>query len=65
VCDIGASGAFVWNGVPAGNLWFAVVGDNNATYEGTWGRITAGERGGSTPSGRCGVTARNNFSTCP
>ena len=40
-------------------LWFLVVGDNAAT-EGSWGLTSAGaERGGTTPSGQCGVTIKN------
>ena len=65
-CDLGTSGSSTWNAVPAGNLWFVVVGDNNATIEGTWGTDgVGGQRGGTTASGFCGATTRNNGTTCP
>jgi len=64
-CNLGTTGSATWNGVPAGNLWFAVVSDNNQTLEGSWGTTTGGERGGSNASGQCGLTARNNLATCP
>jgi trimeric autotransporter adhesin len=65
VCSLGVSGAATWTGVPAGNLWFVVVGDNNGTIEGSWGKTTSGERGGASASGYCGTTGRDNASTCP
>jgi hypothetical protein len=65
VCDLGSSGAVTWPGVPAGSLWFVVVGDNDATVEGSWGKMTSGERGGGTASGLCGMAGRDNSGTCP
>jgi len=65
VCHLGASGAATWSAVPAGSLWFVVVGDNDAVTEGSWGMMTSGERGGTLASGRCGLTARDNAGTCP
>ena len=65
VCDLGATGNANWAGVPAGNLWFVVVGDDNATTEGSWGTTSAGERGGATVSGQCGITTRDNSASCP
>jgi len=65
-CGIGTSGSFPWAGVPAGNLWFVVVSDDGAGFEGSWGTDGAGAPlGGSTPSGQCGITARSNSGTCP
>ncbi len=64
-CNLGIDGIKTWLGVPAGNLWFVVVGDNDQTLEGSWGTMTSGERGGSAASGQCGLTTRNNLSTCP
>jgi subtilisin-like proprotein convertase family protein len=64
-CDLGASGLATWTGVPSGNLWFVVVGDNNATVEGTWGTDSGGHRGGATASGFCGAITRDNAATCP
>jgi hypothetical protein len=65
VCNLGTSGAASWTGVPAGSLWFVVVGDDDATTEGSWGHATAGERGGTTASGQCSITTRDNSGTCP
>jgi hypothetical protein len=64
-CNLGALASAAWTGVPGGNLWFVVVGDDDATTEGSWGTTTAGQRGGTTASGRCGLTTRNNNATCP
>jgi hypothetical protein len=64
-CDIGISGTTTWSSVPAGNLWFVVVGDDNATTEGSWGTTSTGQRGGAVSSGQCGLTSRNNAATCP
>jgi hypothetical protein len=65
ICDLGATGSASWTGVPAGNLWFVVVGDNNQTSEASWGTSTGGERGGASASGFCGMTTRDNSGTCP
>jgi hypothetical protein len=64
-CDRGTSGSVSWTGAPAGNLWFVVVGDNNAATEGSWGTMTSGQRGGTSASGQCGMTTRDNAGTCP
>ena len=64
-CDLGTTGSASWTGVPAGNLWFVVVGDNDATSEGSWGAMTSGERGGTSASALCGITTRDNSGTCP
>jgi hypothetical protein len=64
-CNLGGLASATWTGVPAGNLWFVVVGDDDAATEGSWGMTSAGQRGGTTPSGRCGLTTRNNGATCP
>jgi subtilisin-like proprotein convertase family protein len=64
-CDLGVSGSTTWSGVPAGSLWFVVVGDDNVSTEGSWGTMTSGERGGAVASGLCGVSTRNNAATCP
>ena len=66
VCGLGPLGSYDWLGVPAGDLWFLVVADDAASTEGTWGLDGAGaDRGGSTASGFCGFTTRNNAGTCP
>ena len=65
-CDLGTTGSASWTGVPPGNLWFVVVGDNNATVEGSWGTDGSGaQRGLGTASGQCGMTARDNSGVCP
>jgi hypothetical protein len=64
-CDLGTSGSATWSSVPAGNLWFVVVGDDNASVEGSWGTDSGTQRGGVTPSGQCGMATRNNAGTCP
>jgi subtilisin-like proprotein convertase family protein len=65
-CDLGPSGSATWTEVPAGSLWFVVVGDDDATTEASWGTDgTGAQRGGSSPSGRCGMTTRDNAAACP
>lgn len=65
VCGLGGSGAFAWNGVPAGDLWFVVAGDNGLTTEGLWGNASTGPMMGAMPSQVCGMTSRVNLTTCP
>jgi hypothetical protein len=64
-CNLGTSGSATWGGVPAGNLWYVVVGDDNAATEGSWGATSGGQRGGASASGLCGMSARDNTGTCP
>jgi hypothetical protein len=65
-CNLGTSGAASWTAVPAGSLWFTLVGDDDGTTEGSWGRDgTHAERGGATVSGLCGTTVKNTTGTCP
>jgi subtilisin-like proprotein convertase family protein len=64
-CGLGVSGAATWTGVPAGNLWFVVVGADNFGTEGSWGLGTGGQRGGTAASGQCGNGVRDNTATCP
>jgi len=66
VCDLGTAGSATWSGVPSGDLWFVVVGNDDATTEGSWGTDgTGAERGGGTASGLCGLVTRNNSGACP
>ncbi|HET9298299.1 MAG TPA: proprotein convertase P-domain-containing protein, partial [Candidatus Polarisedimenticolaceae bacterium] len=66
VCGLGPLGSFDWSSVPAGDLWYVVVGDDAASTEGSWGQASGGsERGGTAASGLCGFTLRNNGGTCP
>jgi subtilisin-like proprotein convertase family protein len=66
VCGLGPLGGYDWTAVPAGDLWFLVVGDDAAAMEGSWGTDGAGaHRNGTTASGYCGFTTRSNAGTCP
>jgi trimeric autotransporter adhesin len=66
VCDFGTRGRQTWFGVPDGDLWFVVVGDDGAATEGSWGTDgIGGQRGGPAVSGRCGLTTRDNSGVCP
>jgi len=65
-CNLGTTGSATWAGVPAGSLWFVVVGDDDATVEASWGTDgVGGQRGGTTASGLCGTTTRDNSGVCP
>jgi hypothetical protein len=65
-CSIGTSGSLTWNSVPAGNLFFLIVGTDGAGTESSWGRTSSGaERNGSNASGECAVTTKSTTATCP
>jgi hypothetical protein len=65
-CNLGTSGSASWTGVPAGDLWFVVVGDDGSSTEGSWGTDgTGAQRGLDAASGQCGVTTRDNSGVCP
>ncbi len=64
-CALGTTGTATWTPPDPSNdsshyLWFFVVGDDGATTEGPWGLTTEG----TTPSGVCGMTTKNNTGTC-
>ena len=66
VCGLGPLGSYDWAGVPAGDLWFLVVGDDAAAQEGSWGTDGNGApRNGASASGLCGFTTRSNSGLCP
>jgi hypothetical protein len=66
LCAMGTSGTYDWAGVPAGDLFFLIVGTDGVETEGSWGVDGAGqERNGSVPSAACGVTVKNPTRTCP
>ena len=66
VCELGTAGSATWTGAPSGDLWFVIVGDDDATLEASWGTDGAGaQRGGDTASGLCGTVARDNAAVCP
>ena len=54
-----------WTAVPAGDLWFVVIGDDGVSVESSWGLATEGERNGLTPSNTCAATAKEITGTCP
>ena len=66
VCAIGATGSFDWATVPAGSLYFLIVGNDGAGTESSWGRDSGqGERNGLAASGECGTTAKDPTNVCP
>jgi PKD repeat protein len=69
-CGLGTSGSASISGAPNPSsdssrfVWFLIVGDDNATHEGSWGLTSSGqERGGSNASGVCGFTSKQT-TTC-
>jgi hypothetical protein len=54
-----------WDPVPAGNLWFLMVGDDGTGVESSWGLGSDGERNGMSASGECGATVKDISGTCP
>ena len=65
-CSLGAGGSFSWNSVPAGNLFFLVVGTDGSGIESSWGLDgNDGERNGLTVSGECSTTFKEPSNTCP
>lgn len=66
VCGLGTSGSYTWSGVPSDDLWFLVVGNDGDRVEGTWGKDHSGTHvGGTTASGQCGYSTRDNTGACP
>lgn len=65
VCALDPGGVADWAGVPSGNLWFLIVGDNGSSLEGMWGTDSSGAPiGGSASSNQCGMTLRTNSAVC-
>ena len=65
-CALGTSGSFTWSSVPAGDLFFLVVGTDGAGTESSWGVTSVfGERNGLTPSGECGSASKDISQSCP
>lgn len=65
-CSMGTTGSHTWTGVPAGDLYFLLVGADGVGSESSWGRDGAGqERNGPAASGLCGATVKNLAATCP
>ena len=65
-CGIGTLGTFTWIGVPAGDLYFLIVGTDGAAAESSWGLASSGaERNGAGNSAQCGVVLKDLAGTCP
>jgi hypothetical protein len=66
-CAIGVVDDHDWYDVPAGDLFFLIVGvDSTGVYESSWGTDGAGEeRNGTSSSWMCGVTTRDSSESCP
>ena len=66
-CSIGLSGSLGWTGVPAGSLYFLVVGrESSGIYESGWGVDSAGNpRLPHRAAALCGSTIKATASTCP
>ena len=66
-CAIGTLGSYNWSNVPAGDLYFLVVGvDDCSIYESSWGANSLGEeRNATSPSDLCGVTTKDVTLSCP
>ena len=66
-CAIGITGSYDWPAVPAGDLYYMIVGvDGTGVYESSWGLDSSGtERHGTIPSGTCGATTKDPTLTCP
>ena len=64
-CAIGTSGSFTWTGVPAGSLYFLVVGVDGLDTESSWGRDNSMiERNGAAASSECGATEKDPTYVC-
>jgi len=65
-CSLGATGSFDWLDVPTGDLFFLIVGSDRGGVESSWGTDSLyGERNGESPSGQCGLVAKNASGSCP
>jgi hypothetical protein len=73
VSNIGSTGSFLWDGVPAGIVndplvWFLVLSESDGGVEGSWGTDSTGtERDGFGPagsSGQCGITTKSLSNGC-
>ncbi len=65
-CSMGTSGGYTWNGVPAGDLYFLLVGTDGAGTESSWGLVNAfSQRNGATASNQCGNATKDVTGSCP
>jgi hypothetical protein len=66
VCDLGTTGTLTWTAVPAGDLYFLILGADGSGTESSWGHDSAGqERNGPGPSSYCSVTSKDLTRSCP
>jgi hypothetical protein len=67
VCGIGNASPYAWNGSPAGNIWWVIVGDGGTT-ESSWGQKYTGgaySQRSASASNQCGNSALDVTGTCP
>jgi len=66
VCSLGSSGLYNWQGVPAGDLYFLLLGeDQSGCYESSWGADSTGvPRNGGVASGMCGAVSNDLSQSC-
>jgi hypothetical protein len=65
-CAIGTGGVYDWTGVPAGDLYFLVIGHDGVGAESSWGLHSGfGERNGFAPSVECATVAKDPTGSCP
>jgi len=64
LCDLSPSGSDTWSNVPAGDLWYLVLGNDGAQKEGSWGETSAGSRNPAAPSGQCAIVTRDDSGVC-
>jgi hypothetical protein len=66
VCSLGTSGQYIWDPVPAGDLFFLIVGSDDIAVESSWGFDSLdGERNGMLASGECLVLNKDISNNCP
>ena len=65
-CALGGGGSYLWTGVPDGDLFWLIVGeDATSVYESSWGTSSAGvERNAGAPSAMCNSTTRDDTLSC-
>ncbi len=65
-CSLGSGGSYTWSGVPAGDLFFLVVGVDGTGVESSWGMSSLpAERNGMNHSGECSVISKEISAGCP
>jgi len=65
-CGLGSDGDYTWTSVPAGDLFFVIVGINGQGVESSWGTDSnLEERNGDAASGKCLISKKNTTAPCP